>query len=1210
MAHRTKQVVLAALLLGVLSSHSVQAATASRTSAFEYDPITGFLTKEIIEPDSPQIRVETTYTYDQWGNKKQAVTSSPATGITAVSPRTSMSTYDELGQFAISSTNSAGHIESRTFDPKFGNITKVTSPNLIETRWEYDAFGRKKLEIRADQTRTKWDYEYCNGTNNGVAVCPSNAIYLITRTPLASDGITQNGSWVKSYFDSLDREIRSEIQGFDGTATITKDTEYDQYSRVKRVSKPYYRGQSIYWTVFDYDALGRQIAIYHPDDTLDRFEYSGLTTRSIDTWGNQKIYEKNSLGQLVNSTEAGVVLQLKYDPFGNVSETLDPNGNMVKMVYDQRGRKIQMVDPDMGTWNYEYNAFGELIRQTDAKNQVTTYAYDALGRMTQRNEADLISAWTYDTCTKGIGKSCTSSSDNGYLRTYSYDSLGRTSSTTTTVDTSYTISATYDANGRVATQTYPTGLAVKYVYTNLGYLKEVRDNQTNALFWAANVMDAEGHLLQQTHGNGIVTQHVYDSYTGRIKNIYAGPGNNVQNLTFAYNDLDQMTSRQDANQNLIETFEHDGVGRITSSTVNSGGAGVVTVNYDYDGLGDLTRRSDVGSYNYGWMVRPHTVEKLFLNNGHTRHYSYDDNGNLIGERQYDAANIEVTAKARSFAYTSFNMAKTLTAGSMALQFIYGPEHQRIKQIAPSGTTIYLHPDNQGALAYEKEIKTNGTVEHRHFVSAIGEVIALVKQVNGTTAVQYFHRDHLGSTTAITNADGTVAERFAYEPFGKRRFLQGMKDENGTIIGQHTDRGYTNHEHLDELGLIHMNGRIYDPEISRFMTPDPYIQEPENMQSYNRYSYVMNNPLGYTDPSGYFLDKVIKKIKKSLGIKNPIETHKSFHNAVQNHVDAIVDSITNPSTASAFKVMQSFPGRKAVDRVIANNETLYSVGQIAVSAAATFFCGGNWQCGAGAASLWSGYYTYYSTGSMNAAAKAGAISYGTAAAFSWAAGQGTATSPERYIAHAAVGCGSAVASGGECARGAAAAIAGKFVTNATGDWVKGPNDYGGMIAQGTAAAVAGGTASVIGGGKFENGAVTAAFGYLFNQVSSSNLCFTGQGCFATAQLQILETVNRAASWLASMVNGPANYGSMVTGYAATVAPPPYNVEFAVVSVALKAVSYATAPPSIQEANYDMIAIGVNTAASFTPGVWNLPVQITTNVATDTLQRPIVKQWNKN
>jgi RHS repeat-associated protein len=83
-----------------------------------------------------------------------------------------------------------------------------------------------------------------------------------------------------------------------------------------------------------------------------------------------------------------------------------------------------------------------------------------------------------------------------------------------------------------------------------------------------------------------------------------------------------------------------------------------------------------------------------------------------------------------------------------------------------------------------------------------------------------------------------------------QLINSLLDPSDAIVGISTDRGFTGHEHLNEIGLIHMNGRVYDPLIGRFMSADPFIQDPSNSQSYNRYAYVMNNPLSLTDPSGY------------------------------------------------------------------------------------------------------------------------------------------------------------------------------------------------------------------------------------------------------------------------------------------------------------------------------------------------------------------------
>jgi RHS repeat-associated protein len=107
---------------------------------------------------------------------------------------------------------------------------------------------------------------------------------------------------------------------------------------------------------------------------------------------------------------------------------------------------------------------------------------------------------------------------------------------------------------------------------------------------------------------------------------------------------------------------------------------------------------------------------------------------------------------------------------------------------------------------------------------------------------YVHPDHLGSLTLITDATGGTVQKCSFDAWGKRTFI--MKDPSLVF-----DRGFTGHEHLDEFGLINMNGRMYDPIVGRFLSPDPYVQAPDFSQSFNRYSYCLNNPLNYTDPDG-------------------------------------------------------------------------------------------------------------------------------------------------------------------------------------------------------------------------------------------------------------------------------------------------------------------------------------------------------------------------
>ncbi|WP_281922423.1 RHS repeat domain-containing protein [Flavobacterium collinsii] len=105
---------------------------------------------------------------------------------------------------------------------------------------------------------------------------------------------------------------------------------------------------------------------------------------------------------------------------------------------------------------------------------------------------------------------------------------------------------------------------------------------------------------------------------------------------------------------------------------------------------------------------------------------------------------------------------------------------------------------------------------------------------------------------MTDNSGTIVEKRLFDVWGA---LLKVQNGAGTDLGTLTvlDRGYTGHEHLQSVGIINMNGRLYDPKMHRFMQPDNFIQDPSNTQNYNRYGYVLNNPLKYTDPSGEYAE---------------------------------------------------------------------------------------------------------------------------------------------------------------------------------------------------------------------------------------------------------------------------------------------------------------------------------------------------------------------
>lgn len=820
-------------ILGRLTGATVTSAipggtTQTRTAAFAYDTA-GLLTQEVMEPGSPTLKLITNYGYDLYGNRT-SVTVSSDPGVTAppgITTRTSMVTYDSQGRFPMSSSNALNQTETRIYDPRFGAVSSLTGPNGLTTAWTYDGFGRVLAETRADGTVITSTYAQCANCWAG------SSFYISTTNTVAATGANVSPP-AKVYYDILGRPILSQSVGFNG-ASVYRETQYDSRGRTMRTSRNYFGGQPVYWANYVYDDLNRVLRETAPDGGVTSYAYNGLTASATNAKNQTSTLVRNSQGQLIQvtnavNTSAASSVSYSYDPFGNLVKTTDAAGNITTMGYDLRGRKVSMIDPDMGTWTYNYDVLSELVTQTDAKNQVITLTYDKLGRMTRRAEPDLIGNWVFDTCAKGIGKLCQATATNGYSRTHSYDSLGRPVGASTTIDTAYTASTTYDAAGRVATMTYPTGFAVKYVYNTQGYLAEVRNNVANALFWQASAINANGQITGEQLGNGLTTARSFDPATGRLTQIGAGAGNAVQNQSYAYDTLGNLASRSDTNANVSETYGYDALNRLTAS---SGTPGARTV--AYNAIGNITNKSGVGAYSYG--AKPHALSAITgtVNGVLNPSFAYDANGNLT------------SGAGRTMSWTSFNMPASITKGTTTDSFLYGPEHQRVKQVSPAATTIYLFSPH-----YEKVTKTGGLVEHKHYLYAGTGLIGLYTQrSNNVNDTRYFHKDPLGSVSVVTNETGAVVERLSYDAWGKRRNANGSDDPGNSIVPS-VDRGYTGHEQLDEggMGLVHMNGRIYDPLVGRVLSADPIVQAPGYSQSFNRYSYVWNNPLKYVDPSGY------------------------------------------------------------------------------------------------------------------------------------------------------------------------------------------------------------------------------------------------------------------------------------------------------------------------------------------------------------------------
>ncbi len=834
----------------------------TRVSGFEYDPDTGLLSKEIIEPNStdPNIRLTTAYGRDGYGNiTAKTVCSSVIDpydcppGLNDPNARTTQTAYDYTqlgvdGTYTVTTTNAVGLSETRLIDARFGVTKTLIGPNQLTTTWDYDGFGRKTDEYRADGTATHIERAWCDS-----ATCPglSLAKYKITTTVSGKPTVTV-------YYDALNRELRKETVGFSGTP-IYVDTQYDALGRVERVSDPYGSGGSIYWTEYGYDAIGRIVQETLPGNRVTGKTHGGLVTAVTDPLGHSTTQTKDALGRLVQVTDASQNTTFYgYDAVGNLTDVTDAQGNITHLDYDVRGRKRAMNDPDMGQWSYDYNSFGELTHQRDAKGQESWLYYDKLGRMQRRTENEGDTVWTYYDSNAAVGnrgKLHQVTSPGGYLRSHAYDALGRPQSVSTSIDGhTYTHDTGYDGFSRPNSLTYPSGLTVKQAYNARGYLERVYNFDDTLTYWHATEANARGQITQEALGNGLTTTRVFNAETGYIEQIGTGASAgywNVQSLGFVFDAVGNLQERHDDMQldpnggTLTETFGYDELNRLTSATLT----GVGTTEFQYDAIGNLTHKSDVSAADYVYddgSGKPHAVK-----NAAGVAYSYDANGSMT------------SGGGRTLGYTSFNKPNSISKGDTSLTFLYGADRARIKQVRTdsTGTRITYYVG-----LYEREIK-GSLITERNTIVAGGHSIAIqTTRSNGSNDLRYLHRDHQGTLNAITDESGTVKERFSFDAWGRPRKADWAYDPVGNFLSNVTRRGYTGHEHLNDVGLIHMNGRVYDPTLGRVLSADPIVQAPANPQSLNRYSYVINNPLALVDPTGYsWLSRAFRRIARIDGV---------------------------------------------------------------------------------------------------------------------------------------------------------------------------------------------------------------------------------------------------------------------------------------------------------------------------------------------------------
>ncbi|WP_302276517.1 RHS repeat domain-containing protein [Coprobacter fastidiosus] len=498
------------------------------------------------------------------------------------------------------------------------------------------------------------------------------------------------------------------------------------------------------------------------------------------------------------------------------------------------GQKIGMTDPSAGTIEWGYGPFGNQTYKKDANGVETRTLYDSYGRkdsihISKDNKELRTVKFGYDNYNRLLQVV-----ENNGSRFYKYDRYGRLSEDIQYIDDYFSLERKYAYNelGQISWINYygylPCTIGrVHYTYTN-GHKTEIKVD-ASAPAWKL-VAENDMGLPVSIETGPLTRTFEYDRYGFPLKRTVTCGDRIIQDMSTRFDShTGNLTWRQDNTRNIREDFSYDALNRLTGFNGKT---------ITYDGKGNITDHSGVGSFEYA-EDRPYAIEYI------TPYGDY------------------VPEAAQEITYNELLRPQKILEGDIETSFQYDYDgnfnYEKIEGTDSLGKEIFREHfswDNK----YEE---LNGY----HFGGVLyldGDVFSATtawctSPIGGENEWEYLYicRDYMGSITHVIDKSGNVLQELSYDPWGRFR----DPDTQELYAPEETPellllRGYCGHKHVEYHGLIHMNARLYDPVIGRFLSPDPYVQMPDFSQNFNRYTYCLNNPLVYKDENGEFIQFIV------------------------------------------------------------------------------------------------------------------------------------------------------------------------------------------------------------------------------------------------------------------------------------------------------------------------------------------------------------------
>lgn len=807
------------------------------------------------------------FDYDAFGNI-----------ITATDAKNQQTTYTyDKNNRILSQTDALGNTMTLSYD-KTGNIVRVKNAKNQITAYTYDALGH--LLTQTDAMGGVYRFTY-DGSGNVLTVTdPLGQVQtmtynernkLLSQTNAANETTSfdydakgnltsvfqPNGNVINYFYDATDLLL----QVSDNLGLIARYT-YDNNGNRLTVADGLDRT-----VTYTYDGLNRHTSKTLPSGSMTTYAYdnnSNLLTVT-DAKGSVTSYSYSSLNQQLTHTDAlNAKTQFEYDTNGNLTKATDAKGNAttyaydalnqntaitfanglsLQYTYDELGRVVDSKDRAGHSFRYAYDALGRLLSKTYPDNTQDRYTYDAIGQMLTAINKDATVAFTYDRAGRILSETLTPLGGPGGASTYSYDIA---------------------ANKR--TLTYPSGMKVVEQLNVRDLIASIFQNGEEVVTMQYN---AAGQKTAQTYANGITTNYTYND-NGWLSQIV--DDKQVLNLKMTYDAIGNITQREDALQpDRTETYGYDAISQLISFRRGT----TVDKQYQFDLLGNRVKVLENGiATNYtSNNVNAYTA----ITGGLSFTPQYDDNGNMLNDDKH------------TYAYDWNNKQVGLDDGAVTVKY-----DALGRRIAKNATTYYYIGDQM------VEEYTDGQLSASYLY---GNDIDEALQMKRGSSVYYYHTNHLGSTVALSDADGAIVERMEYDAYGLPTFF----DTDGNIMAQSSIANailFTGREYDAESGTYYYRARSMHPNVGRFMQYDPYMY----IDGMNTYSYVGNMPIVMIDPLGndYFSKKLPFTKYGDDSSKYYADRIAQGRANVLDHVGLLFSSLWTTETASSTLSVLTMP----------------------------------------------------------------------------------------------------------------------------------------------------------------------------------------------------------------------------------------------------------------------------------------------------------------